>query len=294
MQFDRREMLRTGSVGMAGLILSGFAAEASGGRLETPHGSAGPRAGAQESAGQMTTRTAAKAGPKALVFDTFGTIVDWRGSIIEEGAVWGKAKRIKIDWGHFADRWRAGYGPAMAKVRSGALPWTKLDDLHRMILEDILKEFNITGLTEEEKEDWTSVWHRLKPWPDSVPGLTRLKAKYIIAPLSNGNVSLLTDMAKREGLPWDLILSAELAKHYKPDRECYLTAVELLSLKPEEVMMVAAHANDLEAARSFGLRTGFIYRPDEFGPAHKPPKAAPGQFDVVSNDAVDLASQMGA
>jgi 2-haloacid dehalogenase len=298
MQFDRREMLRTGSVGMAGLILSGFAADASGPRHEAPSGTprgtsremTGARAGAQDSAGQTT----AKGAPEAVVFDTFGTIVDWRGSIIEEGAVWGKAKGINIDWGHFADRWRAGYGPAMAKVRSGALPWTKLDDLHRMILEDILKEFDITGLTEEEKEDWTRVWHRLKPWPDSVAGLTRLKAKYIIASLSNGNVSLLTDMAKREGLPWDLILSAELAKHYKPDRECYLTAVELLSLKPEEVMMVAAHANDLEAARSFGLRTGFIYRPDEFGPAHKPQKATPGQFDVVSNDAVDLAMQIGA
>jgi 2-haloacid dehalogenase len=294
-QFDRREMLRTGSVGMAGLIFSGLAAEASALRVEAsreaPLRSASARDGAQDATGQ----TAARVPPvKALVFDTFGTIVDWRGSIIEEGAVWGKAKGIKIDWGHFADRWRAGYGPAMAKVRSGELPWTKLDALHRMILDDILKEFNITGLTEEEKEDWTRVWHRLKPWPDSVAGLTRLKAKYTIAPLSNGNVSLLTDMAKREGLPWDLILSAELAKHYKPDRECYLTAVELLSLKPEEVMMVAAHANDLEAARSFGLKTGFIYRPDEFGPAHKPQKATPGQFDVVSNDAVDLAAQMGA
>jgi 2-haloacid dehalogenase len=298
MQFDRREMLRTSSVGMAGLIFSSFAAEASGALNEASPGTSlgaaagttGAREGAQDSPGRMTT----KAAPKALVFDTFGTIVDWRGSIIEEGAVWGKAKGINIDWGHFADRWRAGYGPAMAKVRSGELPWTKLDVLHRMILEDILKEFNIMGLTEEEKEDWTRVWHRLKPWPDSVAGLTRLKSKYTIAPLSNGNVSLLTDMAKHAGLPWDLILSAELAKHYKPDRECYLTAVELLSLKPEEVMMVAAHSSDLEAARSFGLRTGFIYRPDEFGPARKPAKAAPGQFDVVSNDAVDLATQMGA
>jgi 2-haloacid dehalogenase len=298
MQFDRRGILRTGSVGMVGLILSGFAAEGRALGNDASHealggaspGMMGERSEAQDSSGQ----TSQKGAPKALVFDTFGTIVDWRGSIIEEGAVWGKAKGINIDWGHFADRWRAGYGPAMAKVRSGALPWTKLDDLHRMILEDILKEFNITGLTEEEKEDWTRVWHRLKPWPDSVAGLTRLKAKYIIAPLSNGNVSLLTDMAKRERLPWDLILSAELAKHYKPDRECYLTAVDLLSLKPEEVMMVAAHANDLEAARSFGLKTGFICRPNEFGPTHKPEKATPGQFDVVSNDAVDLATQMGA
>src|SRR6476660_8571954 len=203
---------------------------------------------------------------KALVFDTFGTVVDWRGSIIEEGLVWAKGKNLNVDWARFADRWRDGYAPAMEKVRKGQLPWTKLDDLHRMLLEDLLKEFGMTGLSEAEKDHWNRVWHRLKPWPDSVAGLTRLKKKFTIAPLSNGNVSLLADMAKAASLPWDLILSAELARHYKPDREAYLSAVELLSLKPEEVMMTAAHRSDLEAARSFGLRTGFIYRPNEYGP----------------------------
>ena len=283
---DRRDFLRAGSVGTAAFLLPGLASGAE---------ARGRSAGAAHSAHTVAQNAAgtAKVAPKALVFDTFGTIVDWRGSIMAEGAAWGKEKGINIDWGHFADRWRAGYGPAMAKVRNGELPWTKLDVLHRMILEDVLKEFNITGLTEEEKEDWTFVWHRLKPWPDSVPGLTRLKTKYTIAPLSNGNVSLLADMAKREGLPWDLILSAELAKHYKPDRESYLTAVELLSLKPEEVMMVAAHDQDLNAARSFGLRTGFIYRPNEFGPGHKTDHPAADQYDVVSEDAEDLALKMG-
>jgi len=231
---------------------------------------------------------------KAVVFDTFGTVVDWRGSIIAEGAAWGKSHNLTIDWAHFADRWRDGYGPAMQKVRTGELPWTKLDDLHRMLLEDLLKEFGMNGLSEAEKDHWNRVWHRLKPWPDSVAGLTRLKKKYIIAPLSNGNVALLTDMAKNAGLPWDLILSAELAKHYKPDRESYLTAVELLALKPGEVMMAAAHSGDLNAARSFGLRTGFIYRPNERGPGGKADHAKPREFDIVSNDILDLAAQMEA
>jgi len=231
---------------------------------------------------------------KALIFDTFGTVVDWRGSIIAEGTAWGKTKGLNVDWARFADRWREGYRPAMNKVRTGEMPWTKLDVLHRMILEQILKEFNISGLSEEEKDHWNRVWHRLKPWPDSVAGLARLKKKYVIAPLSNGNVALLLDMAKNSGLPWDTILSAELARHYKPDREAYLTAAELLNLKPEEVMMSAAHSDDLKAARSFGLRTGFIHRPNEHGLGGKADHAKPGDFDVVSSDILDLATKMGA
>jgi 2-haloacid dehalogenase len=229
-----------------------------------------------------------------LIFDTFGTVVDWRGSITAEGQSWGKAKGLNVDWVRFADRWREGYAPAMEKVRRGELPWTKLDVLHRMILDQLLKEFSINGLTEEEKDHWNRVWHRLKPWPDSVPGLTRLKKKFVIAPLSNGNVALLLNMAKNAGLPWDTILSAELAHHYKPDRESYLTAVDLLGLKPAEVMMCAAHSGDLNAARSFGLLTGFIHRPNERGPGGRADHAKPGEFDVVSNDIVDLAAQLGA
>ena len=236
----------------------------------------------------------AVAGVKALVFDTFGTVVDWRGSIIEEGKAWEKTKGLTIDWGRFADRWRAGYAPSMDKVRKGEMPWTNLDHLHRALLEDLLKEFHIEGLSEEEKDHWNRVWHRLTPWPDSVAGLTRLKKKYTIAPLSNGNVVLLADMAKHAGIPWDLILSAELAKHYKPDREAYLTAASLLELKPEEVMLCAAHAPDLGSARSFGLRTGFIHRPKEYGPTRKADDAKPGDFDVVSTDMGDLATKLGA
>ena len=244
--------------------------------------------------GRAQTRLGGAPLPKALVFDTFGTVVDWRGSIIAEGNAWGKAKGVTVDWGRFADRWRAGYAPAMEKVRKGELPWTKLDVLHRMILDSLLPEFGLTGLTEEEKDHWNRVWHRLTPWPDSVPGLTRLKKKFIIAPLSNGNVALLTDMAKHAGLPWDLILGAEVARHYKPDREAYLTAVELLSLQPEEVVMCAAHRGDLQAARGFGLRTAFIHRPNEYGPTRKADPAKRGDFDFVTRDILDLASQLGA
>lgn len=274
----RREVLKTFSVGAAAVIFRGLGANTLRGEENSP----------------VMANAALSPSPKALVFDTFGTVVDWRGSIIEEGTSWGKTKGIQVDWARFADRWREGYAPAMEKVRRGELPWTKLDFLHRMILEDLLREFRIERLTEEEKDHWNRVWHRLKPWRDSVAGLTRLKKKYIIAPLSNGNVALLTDMAKHSGLPWDAILSAELAKHYKPDREVYLMAADLLGVKPEETMMVAAHLGDLKAARGFGLRTGFVYRPDERGLGGRADKASPGEFDVVARDMLDLASQLGA
>ena len=230
---------------------------------------------------------------QALLFDVFGTVVDWRGSIVAEGEAWGRSIGLTIDWARFADRWRSGYAPAMDKVRSGDLPWTRLDALHRMLLEDLLREFGITGLGEEAKDHWNRVWHRLQPWPDAIAGLTRLRKKFTIAPLSNGNVSLLADMAKNAGLPWDLILSAELARHYKPDREVYLTAAELLGLRPEEVTMVAAHRSDLDAARNCGFGTAFLYRPGEFGPGRQADMAAPGEFDVAANDMLDLASQLG-
>jgi 2-haloacid dehalogenase len=233
---------------------------------------------------------------KALVFDIFGTVVDWRSSVIAESAVRGKAKGLNIDWAAFADRWRLGYLPAMDKVRKGELPWTRLDDLHRMILEDLLKEFKIKNLTGQEIVSWSYVWRRLKPWPDSVEGLTRLKKRYVIAPLSNGNIALMANLARFGGLPWDAILGAELVKHYKPDNEVYLSAPYFLGLKPEEVMMCAAHAGDLQAARRNGLRTAFIARPNEFGngSAGVPDSVKPGDFDIVSVSAVDLAKQMDA
>ena len=229
---------------------------------------------------------------KALVFDVFGTVVDWRGSMIAEGTTWGKAKGLNIDWGKFADSWHDEYPEAMDKVRKGEVPWARLDDLNRTNLDDQLKKFNITGISEEEKNHWSHVWRRLKPWPDSVEGLTRLKKKYVIAPLSNGNVALAANLAKFGSLPWDAILGAELVKHYKPDPEVYLSAPYFLDLKPEEVMMCAAHVYDLQAARTHGLRTGFIYRPTEYGPGPAD-KANPGDFDVVAPSLVGLAQQLG-
>lgn len=237
-------------------------------------------------------------GVRALIFDVFGTVVDWRGSIIREGAQWGKEKGLEIDWGKFADQWRAGYAPSMDKVRKGEVPWTKLDVLHRVILESLLKEYNIVGLAEEEKDHWNRVWHRLTPWPDSVEGLARLKKNYVIATLSNGNVSLLVDMAKHAGLPWDTVFSAELFHHYKPDREAYLGAVELLSCKPAEVMMVAAHPPDLKAAQSCGLKTGLVPRPLEHGPVHgaaatgNAAASANGSFDVTARNFIELAEKL--
>jgi len=233
---------------------------------------------------------------KACVFDTFGTVVDWRSSVIAEATQWGRAKGLNIDWVEFTDRWRMGYRPAMDKVRKGELPWATLDDLQRMILEDLLKHYRIDGLSEEEKIEWAHVWRRLKPWPDTVEGLTRLKNKYIISPMSNGNVALMVYLAKFAGLPWDVVLGSDLVRHYKPDREMYLSAPLYLDLKPQEVMMCAAHVEDLQAARSYGLRTGFIYRPNEYGggPAGVPDKAKAGDFDVVSVSLVDLAQQLGS
>jgi 2-haloacid dehalogenase len=228
-------------------------------------------------------------GVKAILFDVFGTVVDWRGSIIREASAW---QDHGMNWARFADRWRDEYVPSMNKVRNGDLPWTKLDDLHRVSLDKLLREFKIEGLTEADKDRWNRVWHRLTPWPDSVAGLNRLKRKFVIAPLSNGNVSLLTDLAKHGGLPWDLILSAELARHYKPDPEAYLNAVELLGLRPDEVMMATAHVSDLEAARACGLRTAFIHRPLEYGPGSEVPLSE--VFDLLAADILDLASKLGA
>lgn len=229
--------------------------------------------------------------PRALVFDVFGTVVDWRGSVIREGKELGRRKGIETDWPAFADAWRGRYAPSMGKVRRGELPWTKLDDLHRASLEELLDEFGIEGLSEEEKDHFNRVWHRLEPWPDAVEGLTRLKSRYVIAPLSNGNVALLTNMAKRAGLPWDLILSAELVRHYKPDPETYLSAPELLDLRPEQVVMVAAHVNDLHAARQHSLRTAYVPRPLEFGPDGEADLPDPS-FDLVASDFIELDGKL--
>jgi 2-haloacid dehalogenase len=233
-------------------------------------------------------------GVKALAFDVFGTVVDWRGSIIREATAFGKKHGIDADWARFADAWRAGYRPAMQKVRSGELPWLRIDALHRLILDDLAAEFGLRGLAESELEQLNRVWHRLDPWPDAVAGLTRLKSRYVITTLSNGNVSLLTNMAKRAGLPWDCIVSAELFRHYKPDPETYLGTADLLGVAPAELMLVACHPDDLRAARASGCRTGYVERPLEMGPGKPPPRVEAGEFDVVAGDFVDLAQRLGA
>jgi 2-haloacid dehalogenase len=226
---------------------------------------------------------------KALAFDVFGTVVDWRGSIIREGNQWNHTKGLEVDWGKFADRWRAGYVPSMNRVRQGSLPWMKLDQLHRLILDDLLVKFKITGLSEEEKAHLNLVWHRLTPWPDAVDGLAQLKKRFVISTLSNGNVSLLLEMAKFAGLPWDMVVSAELFHHYKPDREVYLGTADLLGCQPAEVMMVAAHLNDLNAARACGLRTAFVPRPLENGPDQQQAPTTPESFDITARDFLALA-----
>ena len=226
-------------------------------------------------------------GVRALAFDVFGTVVDWRGSVMREVTERGLA----VDAGEFADAWRAGYAPAMAQVRSGELPWTNLDGLHRMILDELLERFAVSGLDEAAKDDLNRAWHRLTPWPDTVKGLTRLRERFVLTTLSNGNVALLTNMAKHAGLPWDCILSAELVELYKPDREVYLMAASYLGLEPEEVMMVAAHPADLRAAAAVGLRTAFVARPDEHEPGGEGESG--DKFDVSATDFEDLAEKLG-
>jgi 2-haloacid dehalogenase len=229
---------------------------------------------------------------KALVFDVFGTVVDWRGSLIREGRLLGRRKKLKVDWDAFADAWRAGYRPAMARVRSGELPWTKIDVLHRMILDQLLQKFAIRGLTEKEIVHLNCAWHRLKPWPDAKAGLGKLKRRHVIATLSNGNVALLVNMAKHAGLPWDCILSAEVVRHYKPDPETYLGAADLLGVRPGELMLVAAHKDDLHAARACGLKTAYVTRAREYGPDAKPDLSRDPAFDVHARDFNDLARQL--
>jgi 2-haloacid dehalogenase len=231
---------------------------------------------------------------RALTFDIFGTVVDWRSSIMSECRQRAEKKGWKVDCVAFADAWRGGYGPSMNRVRQGELPWMTIDQLHRLILDDLVEKFNLDGLSETELDDFNRAWHRLKPWDDAVAGLERLKKKYIIASLSNGNVALLVNMAKNAGLPWDAVLSSELARHYKPDPEVYQTAARLLGLPPEQCMMVAAHKGDLRAAAKVGFRTAFVPRPLERGPDRQVDTSPAPDFDVVADDFIELAAKLGA
>ena len=232
---------------------------------------------------------------KALTFDVFGTVVDWRGSIIREGMELGRKNDIgDIDWGKFADAWRNGYRPAMDCVRAGESSWENIDSLHRGILDSLIEKFDIEGLSETEIDYFNRAWHRLDPWPDAIEGLLRLRRKYVIATLSNGNVALLVNMAKYAGLTWDCILSAELFRHYKPDPETYQGAAQLLGMRTDEIIMVAAHKSDLHAARAVGCRTAFIPRPLEYGSESAPDVEPDPEFDTTAKDFILLAEQLGA
>ena len=211
---------------------------------------------------------------RALTFDVFGTVVDWRTSIAREGEAVGRRHGVTVDWTAFADAWRGLYQPMLSKVRNGDMPWTKLDDLHRMALDQVMAQFALKGLTAVEIDDLNRAWHRLDPWPDSVAGLTRLRRKFILATLSNGNVALLVNMARRAALPWDAVLGAEVARTYKPQPQAYLTTAALLGLRPDQCMLVAAHNGDLAAACGVGFHTAFVARPTEYGSRTRPAEPA--------------------
>ena len=231
--------------------------------------------------------------PVAIVFDTFGSVVDWRTSLITELTAFGAGRKIEADWTGLVDAWRAAYHPSMMRVRKGELPWTRLDDLHRASLDKLVADRGIKGLTEADLVHMNLGWHRLHPWPDSIPGLTRLKTRFIIGPLSNGNVSLLLNMAKHASIPWDMIFGSDLFQHFKPDPETYLGVAKLLGLEPGQVMLGAAHNNDLLAAQSCGLMTAFFPRPGEYGPNQERDHKPDGDWDYVAKNIEDLADQLG-
>ena len=226
---------------------------------------------------------------KVLAFDIFGTVVDWHGSIAREV----DAMQLGVDGGAFALAWRAGYQPAMKRVMSGELGWTRIDDLHRLILDELLTRFGIGHLSEPQKQHLNKVWHRLDPWPDSVDGLRRLKVRYTICTLSNGNLGLLTAMAKRAGLPWDCILSAEVFRKYKPDPATYLGVADVFGVSPSEVLLVAAHHDDLAGARACGLHTAYVERPAEFGTAQTKDVSPDPANTLHAKDLSALAEVLG-
>ena len=231
---------------------------------------------------------------RAILFDTFGTVVDWRSSLITELTGFGVSRGITADWAALVDAWRAAYAPSMNRVRRGDAPWAKLDVLHRESLDRLVAEAGITGLTEADRAHLTLGWHRLQAWPDAVPGTARLNRRFITGPLSNGNVSLLVDIKRSNGLAWDMIFGAELFRHYKPDPETYLGACRLLSLEPGEVMLCAAHNDDLRAAQSHGLQTAFVPRPTEYGPHQVRDTTPTGAWDHVVAGIDELADRLGA
>jgi 2-haloacid dehalogenase len=237
---------------------------------------------------------AGKDGVKALVFDVFGTVVDWRASCIRELTAFGRGRGITgVDWDALTDDWRGLYQPSMEEVRSGRRSFVTLDQLHRESLTTLLHQYGMPPLAGHEVDHLVTIWHRLSPWPDVVEGLYRLKRRYILGTLSNGNIGLMTRLAKHGGLPWDVILGAELAQSYKPMAEVYLRSADALNLEPRECMMVAAHNGDLSAASELGFRTGFVLRPNEYGPNQLNDTSATSAWDVVTDSFHGLADALG-
>ncbi len=232
-------------------------------------------------------------GVEALFFDVFGTVVDWRSSVARELAAFGDEHGLEADWTAFADDWRGLYQPSMENVRRGTRPWANLDTLHRESLITLLARYDIQGLTEHQIDHLNRAWHRLDPWPDSVAGLTRLRTRYILATLSNGNIALLVNMAKRAGLPWDAVIGAEAVRAYKPLPESYLGNAALLGLEPAQCMLVAAHNDGLAAARALGFHTAFVARPTEYGPGQTTDRAAEADWDVVADSMIGVAEALG-
>jgi 2-haloacid dehalogenase len=230
---------------------------------------------------------------RALTFDVFGTVVDWRSSVIAEGEALGARLGLRADWPALADAWRKGYFASMARVARGEQPWDTIDALHRQELDALLPSFGLASIGEADRAQFNTVWHRLAPWPDTVAGLTRLKQGLTITTLSNGNLSLLVAMAKHAGLPWDAVLTAELFGRFKPDPAVYLGAAKLLGLEPGQVMMVAAHPFDLVAAQRAGLKTAYVPRPAEYGIGGRMEPVGDAVFDITARDFGDLAAQLG-
>lgn len=231
---------------------------------------------------------------RALTFDVFGTVVDWRTSVIADCEARGNRLGIEIDWPAFVDDWRYdGYMRGSSMVRRGELPPMTADQLHRRKLDMLLAEHGISGLGEDEIDDWNRAWHRLAPWPDSVSGLARLRSKFICSTLSNGNVSLLLDMARHAGLHWDCILAADITGAFKPEPTCYLNGAKILGLRPQQIMMVAAHVGDLQAAQKVGFQAAFVPRPTEAGPNHKVDLTPDPAFQWVATDFNELATKLG-
>lgn len=230
---------------------------------------------------------------EALVFDVFGTVVDWRGSIIRQGKAFSSRTGIAIDWPTLADRWRAGYRPTMDRIASGEMPWTRFHDFNRALLVDLVREFGIRGLRRGHLDELNDFWRKLDPWPDVVRGLKRLKPRFVIGTLSNGDIRTMVDIARHAGLPWDVVFSSENFRCFKPQAEVYLGAAALLGVKPERVALVAAHKNDLRAARANGLRTAFVERPREHGPAKRADAGPERYIDIMAKDFVELADRLG-